>query len=63
MLERIHGSIKVPPKVARRDEQIEYLRAEAKRLRAALVTREREIVRLRAELAEINKEKTSERAL
>ena len=58
MLERTFGSIKVPSNVARRDGLVEYLRSEANRLKAALTMREKEIVRLRAQLEAINKEKT-----
>jgi hypothetical protein len=43
------------PRTARRDGEIEFLRAEANRLKSALVMREKEIVRLRAEIAEFNK--------
>ncbi|MGO9049918.1 MAG: hypothetical protein ACLP19_05265 [Xanthobacteraceae bacterium] len=57
MLSRTFGRIEIPPKTARRDQQIERLHSENNRLKAALRMREVEIKRLRSQLKE--KQETS----
>jgi hypothetical protein len=56
MLTRIHGKVDVPSRIARRDGQVECLRAEVQRLRGVLVVREKTIRDLRAELKAIKGE-------
>lgn len=58
MLERTFANSLISTKAVKRNQQIEYLRSEAQRLRAALAVRERKIVRLEAELQQL-KETTS----
>lgn len=49
----LHGNIDHGRREIRRDQQIEYLRSEAQRLRAALAVRERKIAQLETELRQL----------
>jgi hypothetical protein len=59
MLTRCHGKVEVPPRIAARDGQVQFLRNEVARLKAMIVMREKELKRLRSKLSETSEVKGS----